>query len=58
MSVLVGKKAPKFNAKVVLNGGIVEENFSLEQWEEDAGFVLACQLQPSSKTVVLDFDAA
>lgn len=33
MSVLVGKKAPKFDATVVLNGGQVEHNFSLEQYE-------------------------
>ncbi|MFY0643729.1 MAG: peroxiredoxin [Bacteroidia bacterium] len=35
MSVLVGKKAPKFNAHAVVNGGVVEENFSLEQYEGD-----------------------
>lgn len=32
MSVLVGKKAPSFKAPAVVNGGIVEENFSLEQF--------------------------
>lgn len=32
MSVLVGKNAPSFNAKAVLNGGIVEDNYSLEQF--------------------------
>jgi peroxiredoxin 2/4 len=32
MSVLVGKKAPKFNAKAVINGGEIIENFSLEQY--------------------------
>lgn len=32
MSVLVGKKAPSFKAKAVVNGGIVEENFSLDQF--------------------------
>lgn len=33
MSVLVGKKAPKFHAPAVVRGGIVEDNFSLEQFE-------------------------
>lgn len=32
MAVLVGKKAPKFNAPAVVNGGEVVENFSLEQY--------------------------
>jgi peroxiredoxin (alkyl hydroperoxide reductase subunit C) len=33
MSVLVGKKAPLFNAKAVVNGGEIIENFSLSQYE-------------------------
>lgn len=32
MSVLVGKKAPVFNSKAVVNGGEIVENFSLEQY--------------------------
>ena len=32
MSVLVGKKAPVFNSKAVINGGEIVENFSLEQY--------------------------
>jgi peroxiredoxin 2/4 len=32
MSVLVGKKAPVFNAKAVVNGGEIVENFSLDQY--------------------------
>lgn len=32
MSVLVGKKAPVFSAPVVVDGNIIEENFSLEQY--------------------------
>lgn len=32
MAVLVGKKAPVFNAPVVLNGVEIAENFSLEQY--------------------------
>ena len=30
MAVLVGKKAPVFNAPAVTNGGTVVENFSLD----------------------------
>lgn len=33
------------------------QNFSLEPWEQDAGFILACQAQPKSAKIVLDFDA-
>ena len=32
MSVLVGKKAPLFNAEAVINGGEFVDNFSLEQY--------------------------
>lgn len=32
MSVLVGKKAPSFKAKAVVNGGTVENDFSLDQY--------------------------
>ena len=32
MAVLVGKKAPSFSAKAVINGGDIVENFSLEQF--------------------------
>lgn len=32
MSVLVGKKAPSFNEAAVVDGGVVEENFSLDQY--------------------------
>ena len=32
MSILVGKKAPKFSAKAVINGGEFVEDFSLEQF--------------------------
>ena len=33
MSVLVGKKAPKFSAQALINGGEFVENYSLEQFE-------------------------
>ena len=32
MAVLVGKKAPQFNAQAVINGNQFAENFSLEQY--------------------------
>lgn len=35
MSVLVGKKAPAFNAKAVVNGLEIVENFSLQQYIGD-----------------------
>jgi ring-1,2-phenylacetyl-CoA epoxidase subunit PaaE len=33
-------------------------NYSLEPWELEAGFTLACQARPTSDRLVLDFDAA
>jgi ring-1,2-phenylacetyl-CoA epoxidase subunit PaaE len=33
-------------------------NFSLQPWEIEAGFTLACQSRPTSGRLVLDFDAA
>ena len=33
-------------------------NYSLESWELEAGFTLACQLRPRSRRLALDFDAA
>lgn len=33
-------------------------NYSLQPWEIEAGFTLACQTRPTSKKLVLDFDAA
>ncbi|WP_425092985.1 2Fe-2S iron-sulfur cluster-binding protein [Tropicimonas sp. S265A] len=32
-------------------------NYSLEPWELEAGFTLACQARPTSATLALDFDA-
>ena len=32
MAVLVGRKAPQFSAKAVVNGTTVEADFSLEQF--------------------------
>lgn len=35
MSVLVGKQAPVFNTKAVINGSEIVENFSLKQFEDE-----------------------
>ena len=43
--------------KLAKGTGEMAQNFSLEPWETEAGFVLACQLIPSSDAVTLDFDA-
>ena len=32
------------------------ENFSLEPWELEAGFVLTCQAHPTSPHVAVDYD--
>ncbi len=44
--------------KVAEGGAEMAVNYSLEQWELDAGFTLACQARPTTETLVLDFDAA
>jgi ring-1,2-phenylacetyl-CoA epoxidase subunit PaaE len=43
--------------KLAEGQGTMVQNFSLEPWEMKRGFVLACQFQPESDHVVLDFDA-
>ena len=44
--------------KVAEGSAEMAVNYSLEQWELDAGFTLACQTRPTSDHLVLDFDAA
>lgn len=44
--------------KVAQGTAEMATNYSLEQWELDAGFTLACQTRPTSDDLVLDFDAA
>lgn len=41
-----------------LTGGdvLMEHNYSLEDWEMKAGFVLTCQARPTTKNVAIDFD--
>ncbi len=44
--------------RVVEGDSELAVNFSLEPWEIEAGFTLACQTRPTSDRLVLDFDAA
>lgn len=43
--------------KLTEGHGEMVQNFSLEPWELNEGYVLACQLKPTSEKLVLDFDA-
>lgn len=42
--------------KVTEGGVTMALNYSLEDWELKAGFVLACQARPQTRSVTLDFD--
>jgi ring-1,2-phenylacetyl-CoA epoxidase subunit PaaE len=44
--------------RVIEGSAEMAVNYSLEKWEIDAGFTLACQSRPTSEKLVLDFDAA
>lgn len=44
--------------KVTEGSAEMATNYSLEPWELEAGFTLACQTRPTSEKLVLDFDAA
>jgi len=44
--------------KVVSGEGRMDLNYSLQAWEIEAGFTLACQTRPVSASMVLDFDAS
>ncbi|MDX5593537.1 1,2-phenylacetyl-CoA epoxidase subunit PaaE [Pseudovibrio sp. SPO723] len=43
-------------AKVVKGEVEMANNYSLEPWEVEAGFVLTCQARPLTKDVLIDFD--
>lgn len=43
--------------KLTKGQGEMVQNFSLEPWELEKDYVLACQFRPKSEDVVLDFDA-
>ena len=45
-------------AKLVEGAVVMDRNFSLQDWEMEAGFVLTCQSRPTTARVVLDYDAA
>ncbi len=44
-------------AKLVSGQIEMKTNYSLEDWELEAGFVLTCQAMPRSEKIVIDFDA-
>ena len=44
--------------KVVEGESAMDINYSLEPWELEAGYTLACQTRPTGGRLVLDFDAA
>ncbi|MFN3260983.1 MAG: 2Fe-2S iron-sulfur cluster-binding protein [Pikeienuella sp.] len=44
--------------KVVEGDAAMDVNYSLEPWEIEAGYTLACQTRPKGARLVLDFDAA
>jgi ring-1,2-phenylacetyl-CoA epoxidase subunit PaaE len=43
--------------KVVEGKASMDQNWSLQPWELEAGFILACQARPETDKLVLDFDA-
>lgn len=45
-------------AKVVQGEVKMDQNYSLEPWEVEAGFVLTCQSRPVKGPVAVDFDVA
>ena len=44
--------------KIVEGEAAMDVNYSLQDWEIEAGFTLECQSRPVSKNLVLDFDAS
>lgn len=44
--------------KIVSGDATMDLNYSLEKWEIEAGFTLACQSRPRGDALVLDFDAS
>jgi ring-1,2-phenylacetyl-CoA epoxidase subunit PaaE len=45
-------------ARLVEGTAEMRQNFSLEPWEREAGFVLTCQAVPTAPRLVVDYDAA
>lgn len=44
--------------RIVEGAATMDMNYSLEPWEIEAGFTLACQSRPTGDRLVLDFDAS
>ncbi len=44
--------------RIVEGAARMDANYSLQAWETEAGFTLACQARPVGDTLTLDFDAA
>jgi ring-1,2-phenylacetyl-CoA epoxidase subunit PaaE len=44
-------------AKVTEGAGVMDQNFSLERWEQEAGFTLTCQCRPTTPRIAVDYDA-
>jgi ring-1,2-phenylacetyl-CoA epoxidase subunit PaaE len=42
--------------KVVTGEVTMEQNYALEDWEIEQGYVLACQSRPKSPVLELDYD--
>lgn len=42
--------------RIIEGEASMDQNFSLEPWEIEAGFTLACQSRPTGDRLVLDFD--
>ncbi|MDE0532260.1 MAG: 2Fe-2S iron-sulfur cluster-binding protein [Albidovulum sp.] len=43
--------------RIISGAAAMTVNYSLEDWEIAAGFILACQSRPTSDRLILDFDA-
>jgi ring-1,2-phenylacetyl-CoA epoxidase subunit PaaE len=43
-------------ARLIEGKVTMAQNFALEPWETEAGYVLTCQSRPTSPHVVLDYD--
>ena len=44
------------HAKVLEGAAAMDVNYSLEAWEEAAGFVLTCQARLTSERIIVDYD--
>ncbi len=44
--------------KIIEGEAGMDANYSLQKWELEAGFTLACQTRPKGETLTLDFDAS